>query len=350
MDRARRTQQTEKLKMLYTQTAGCCCISTMSGLCIAYGFVLLSSSDSRAELVTQFNAAASDWELIHRPAFLRAGLQGVEIVGFPDSSAPRPIQLLRTVGGDEILDDGDDIKSYSRLRYESEGWAPFGTQDGTRPWGELFSSPVVVVGGTGPQKSLALSPFPISKMERKPGTIEKVCRASGGSLFTSEQQCRKYLRVKAVCFVGEFDSNGWVPDSDSSCTLDHGAVSRWEQESLGTVNPVLPPLNLTAVRIVLRSRFDPFFVARNLTDETLNFGPTLAQKHGLAMFLLSVGGVGAGCLLVVAARRLGSSFRSTRRSELVYGGVPPPAESEWQDGIEVRRAVDLHQQTSGTQL
>jgi len=325
----------------------------MSGLCIAYGTVLLTSSDTRGKLVAEFNSAVADWESTHRPSFLEAGAGGVDVIGFPDVTAPRPIRLLPAFGGDEILDQGSDIHTYSRLRYESQGWAPFGSEDGTRTWRELVSSPVVRAGG-GESKSVALSPFPITKVDASPASIEKVCASTGGSMFTSAHECRHYRRIKEVCFVGVFGTHGWVPDS-RSCTDQDSAVSRWETEGLGRVNPVLPPLNLTAVRIILRSPADPFFVARNLTDGTLDFGATLRQKHALGLCLVIVGGIGVGCILLVGAFSLGPSCFSpkVRRPEVNYTGVAgvlPPADGEWQDAVEANRAEDGPQQSSGVEV
>jgi len=303
---------------------GCiCCLCCTGPLVILLGviFLLSATNDTRSDLVNQYNAAVSEWNAAARAQFAIAG-------NFSVLAKTGTATLVPNTTADPINDSGDDLDSYTPLKYSIV--APvlnsviYTGQDQdqqylTFEWNNTspnktfyqFAVPTITLG------TQVLGPNQLSQKCNVTGgnpNCAQVCHNEGGQWNSISQTCTIFQEIVNFCTKLSYDNvSKWLPDNSYGgigCT--YGPYGDWYPEGYETypVPSYNSPVNFPPTPLMLRSVKDPWVVAQYLTDGSLSFGLSTGQKIGIGMILIIVGAclelpicLGVFCLVKMLSNR-----------------------------------------------
>ncbi|KAG5178379.1 hypothetical protein JKP88DRAFT_329558 [Tribonema minus] len=242
---------------------------------------------------------------------------GVRVRGVSTSPSPTSLGLVQITDPDEVIDNEEEASSlpqYLPLRYAVNSSIP----DTFLPLVAFANATSVqftfdvafTKKSTTARSALATVYFPLTTTRRarapQPAPETKCMVQQHGVLDHASQECVSYQALTSLCVQVRLSPGGaaslapMVRARKSSGVPSYGcsAAAAWSPvayaplplEGHSTDDVAVPPVNLTALTITVRSELDPYLHAQVITHDSMTFG--LSSRSCLI--------VGASCLALGA--------------------------------------------------
>jgi len=274
-----------------------CLTSVVSLACFIAGIVLLemSSEEQHEQKSIQLLKAIDDWNG-HRQEFDQIKASGSFSRGAVVSN------FTSTTLGDRVkLINGEDIPEYQELAYKLKmgpGVLPelrFGDVEWQDSADQEYSGLVgrlsLLVDGTNlTTEEFALlratsrreQQGPYNNCKRRKGTYEN-------------GQCWTYYRISRICLQIAREGSKWrlaprslAKPNSYGCELHDGnwSFTYYRDFDLVPIDPSGQQIGFSDVEVIVRSVYDPFLTALEVTDGTLDFGMMAEEERWLAFVLM----------------------------------------------------------------
>jgi len=284
------------LWQLERRVCGCmCCLICVGPILVVLGlvFLLSATSDTRGDLINEYNVAVDAWTDTHRANFEKA------LFRFGNSTNG-PLSFMKQDTSADTLNDHDkDIHTYNYLKYtavlsdaitpkpwlaNSKGSLVFWPADTNSSRSVPFTdNPTLMSDTIYTAKDLQCSP---STSTTSSGSTDcnSACNQKGGTWNYATSICTVHSYLSQYCLKVD---NNWNPSNiygGLGCTPS----TSWSTSTyVHTFNPTIIAFTGT---VTVRSANDPYIVAEHLTGGSLNFGLTRAQKAEIGIILIITGG------------------------------------------------------------
>jgi len=304
---------------------GCfCCMLCTPPIFLIIGliFLLSATSNTRGDKIKEYNNAVDKWASSVRPVFDQAT--------FTNQVAPpgQSQAFSQITSADPLHDSDSKLHTYTPLRYQSASGttAPatssFTLQVGAQQQGgtaNTLSASVRTEGVTtksGSELSRSCSSSSTSSSSSSSSSnsntpCSEVCNDDGGSWDYSTRRCTFRAYLTGICLKVAYSSasqaysvsskyggQGCFPCGYYSSFPSQGTNYVCNAYEVGqlSLSSSPPPANFEGVDIVVRSEDDPYIVAGNLTNGSMNFGLSRAAKIAIAIVFFAIGGSMCFCV------------------------------------------------------
>ena len=278
---------------------------------VGISFLASASKDDRGISVSSFNSASTSWQ---NSAFTTWQTNNQN---FTIGNAMTYMNLPGVTSADTYPDTDGVTQPTRFLKFANTGtafpqvttWSPTTPGAFALPGG-LYVQRNKPASGLTSGQSVAISPL---YTDETSFTCESSSSSSSGSdcnppcksyvsagTGTKSRKCQRFFRVEKACFVvdpvsGNIESgcavNAATKVPDSVTGKGSFGLSKFSFSEIVVTSPPSSTQQFSSFDVTVRASTDPFVKALQLTNGSLNFGLTVAQKIAYGIGFLVAGGL-----------------------------------------------------------